>query len=300
MHTLTNDSLRVDVEPRRGARIESFFDTQTKKDWVWHPKNYHGKACSDVELGSSFDHNWEGGWEDIFPNDAPTKFVDKNLADHGELWSQPWETISQNSHQISLFLAAKTVPIHLHKTIHLCQKKNELILSYHLENISKNEVPFHFKFHPALPIEANDELVMPSCELTPVDLGFSSLAKAQRPTPYPYVYSDRNEFLAINKFPNPNAKIQEFVYCRNLSAGFCGLRNQSTHSEIKFHFELSQFPYVWIFQSLGSFFDHQVLMLEPSTSDHYDLNINFSQSHCPVLKPRQSSELKISVSLTRF
>ena len=69
--TLENNKLKIEVIPELGGRIDSLVNKLTKKEWVWNNQTLEKNKVSKF---SEYDSNWQGGWEELFPNDAKEKF----------------------------------------------------------------------------------------------------------------------------------------------------------------------------------------------------------------------------------
>lgn len=294
MYALTNGSVYVSVRPDLGGRIDEFIDLKRRKNWVWHPENYSG-APRMLDIGSSFDESWQGGWDDVFPNDAAADFHGRRLADHGELWSQNWEVIKYTSDRIDLSYQCKTVPVYARKAIRIQATESVVEVEYSFENQSDDAIPFLFKLHPALKVLPGDEIVLPRCSLRPVALEFSSLIGVDEKTAFPAAISKVGTTVVVNKVLPASSGTREFFYCMDLSQGWCGIRSVSSRGALKFEFSRDAFPYVWVFQSYGGWHGHHVVMLEPATTMPYDLEQACRQGTCAILKPRERRRVEIVV-----
>ena len=87
MIRLENELVAVAVLPELGAKIWSLIYKPMGTNWIWHNPTVPLKALT---AGASYDDNWAGGWEELFPNDAPGEFLGRNLPDHGEWWNSAW------------------------------------------------------------------------------------------------------------------------------------------------------------------------------------------------------------------
>ncbi len=295
-YTLASDSIALTVRPDLGGRIDQVTDRRTGKDWLWHPAWYEGKSRT-LPLGASFDEHWSGGWDEVFPNDAACTFRGRQLHDHGELWSQPWQVVAPSRSMLVLKYACSTVPVEAEKAIFV--RDGEIRIRYLFENLSDRPLPFLFKLHPALAIEPGDEICLPPCSIEPVDTGFSTIIGKASPTPFPTAFDGDGKEVQVNVVPGPEAQKQEFFYATALSEGWCGLRNHRTGTALTMTFDRAHIPYVWVFQSYGQWRSHYVLMLEPCTNVPYDLNTALLMNTCAVLAPEERREMTISVSLQR-
>ena len=58
----------------------------------WLRRN-HRVPLGSTPSGAVCDDVWQGGSEELFPNDAPIVVDDSSYPDHGELWSVPWQVV---------------------------------------------------------------------------------------------------------------------------------------------------------------------------------------------------------------
>jgi hypothetical protein len=296
---LENECLRLVVNPQRGGRIDSFLEKSSGKDWVWHPAGYFPGQQRSLPLGANFDDNWEGGWDDIFPSDAPGVHEGRTMYDHGELWSGPWETVTATHDKAVLRRTCQAVPVEVEKTVELVPHEARLLMRHKFRNLSAEYVPFLFKLHPALVIEPGDQILMPDCELEPVSLDFSTLAGRMEKSPFPYVVASDGDRRRIDEIAAPHTGAREFLYAQNLSAGWCALRNARTQSRLTFIFHRHEFPFVWIFESFTGFKGHYVVMLEPCTNVPYDLEQAQQRGRCSELPPYGLRFFATEVVITR-
>src|SRR5690606_3339374 len=114
---IKNSELALAVRPDLGGRIDQITDAATGRNWLWHPVGYDASKARSLAIGDSFDDNWTGGWDEVFPNDAASEFQGRQLVDHGELWSQAWNVIERTSFGVKMARQCKTVPVHIEKTV---------------------------------------------------------------------------------------------------------------------------------------------------------------------------------------
>ncbi|WP_218110261.1 hypothetical protein [Oligoflexus tunisiensis] len=283
-----NEGLSIKVRPDLGGRIDSFVDRKTGKEWVWHPPGYDATKGRTLPRGASFDENWTGGWDEVFPSDAADPFRGRTMYDHGELWSQPWEVQESSPLGISMSMECESMPLTVEKTIVLEPQGTEVLIRHALRNRSAEPQAYLFKQHPALAIEEGDELLMPDCELEPVALGFSMIAGSPERTAFPFVKDAEGRPVRMDKMRAKASYSREFLYARYLKDGWCGVRNPASRTELMFSFATQDFPYVWIFSSFSGFRDHYVLILEPCTNIPFDLETAFQQGTSGILQPHET------------
>jgi len=282
MLTLDNGLMHVSLCPDLGGRIEDLIDLRTGKNWLWHPAGYQPGPRA-LPLGASFDDNWTGGWDEIFPNDAACHFQGRDLPVHGELWSQEWEVQEYSPLGAELAYICRSLPVTVTKRLTLDPQSPELRVDYMFINRSPEPLSFLFKLHPALAIEAGDEVLMPPCSVKPVDLGFSSLMKRDCWTAWPASDSVEDPSRSLAQVPPATCAAKEFVYTKDHADGFTGLGSRRTRSALKLAFNRELFPYVWLFQIYGGWQGHYVHVAEPCTNIPWDLEQAVRQGTCAVL-----------------
>lgn len=296
MISLENAKIRLIIRPDLGGRIDQLQDLITGREWLWHPPDYD-KQTRTLAIGESFDQHWSGGWDEIFPNDAAGPFQGRNLADHGELWSQDWQVIAKTENSITLQYQCQTVPVQVQKKIQVHETLPEAQIDYWLQNQSYDRIPFLFKQHAAIAIEAGDEIILPACLIEPVDLGFSKIIGQHEKTCFPTALDRDGKPIEVNQIPPASSKLQEFYYSSDLAIGHCGIRNQKSQSLLIFSFDRADFPYVWVFQSYGGWQGHYVIVLEPCTNIPWDLEVAQQNGTCAILEPQEMQHRVLTMRL---
>lgn len=280
MIMLENEKLLVALGTGRGARIEKFVDKENGKDWVWRPKDYNEEKGNQIlGLEASFDENWAGGWEEVFPNDAPSEIKEFKLVDHGEVWRRSWTLEERTKSECTFSINCESYPVFMRKSYMLDSVEARLTVEYEIHSRSPETLPFIFKFHPALAIEAEDVFILPQAQGDFVAPGFGQ------------------GNLGINKVLREDGKTREFMKYAHLSEGECALQNQRTGKELMFRFPKKSLPYLWLFQSYGGFMNHYVAMLEPTNAGHYDLKEAFRDQKCGVLRPYEEMNFSLEIFL---
>jgi galactose mutarotase-like enzyme len=297
--TLDNSEIRLTIRPDMGGRIDQIEDRHTGHFWLWHPPHYTADATRSLPIGASFDDQWTGGWDEVFPNDAAGLFQGRNLVDHGELWSQRWQVVNRSPRSITLRYQCQTVPVRVEKTIQLDPQRPEAQLIYWFENQSDEQLPFLFKQHAAIAIEAGDEILLPDCWVEPAFLEFSKMIGQPGKTRFPNAIAANGEAIDLRRVPPPSSQLQEFYYSSDLSRGYCGVRHQRTQSALLMTFDLADFPYVWMFQSYGGWRDHYVVVVEPCTTMPSDLEEACRRQTVAWLPPQTKQRRLLTLQLQR-
>ncbi len=238
---LENEFLRVEVIPGLGGRIDSIIYIPTNKNWVWKNSELENKAVSKY---SNYDDNWQGGWEELFPNDAIEEFEWGKGLDHGELWSAPWNVDFVSDNEVNLSTETLDSGTVFRKIIKI--RDNALKVSYKA-HIKFND-NFLFKLHLAVPLDSSTEVICDSENVEKVydDFGniinkgkdFFNLKKDSGNFDFAYIDLKRNEILV----------------------------KDSVNNSMKLNFGDENLRYFWIFQTQGGWRNHNALVLEPASN----------------------------------
>ncbi len=286
---LENDRLKVVCDPENGARIHSFVDKHYQEEWVWRLDE---KPPQPPHYGASFDANWRGGWQDIFPNDIKQTWHGRELVDHGDLWSQSWEVIEHDQQFATMRCHCRSIPVTVRKRLHLVDEET-LHITYSFHNNSQETWPYMFRFHPAVTVREGDVIRLPDCTIEPVDLSFSTMIGACTKSHWPYGQDREGHIVAINKVLPETSRQREFVYASDFHDGWCGVRRGSGTASLHFFYDRFYFPYVWLLESFGGFNGYQVVLLEPSTTIPYNLITATERGTTPYLQPGETREYHI-------
>lgn len=295
--TLANPYLALAVRPECGGRIDQFTDLARDKVWLWHPPGYDPAAPRVLAPDPGFDAHWQGGFEEMFPNDAGCTVAGRALPDHGEAWSAAWTVSTRTPHSLAMQLACTSVPVRLEKELRLERDAPVVHLRYRVVNLTAARLPCMLKLHPALAVEEGDQIELPGCTVEAVAPSFSRLIGQAAPSRWPEARAADGSLVRLDRTLPRTTQAREFIYCSELEEGRCGVRNARTGSLFQLEFDRADFPFVWVFQSYGGFQDHYVLMLEPCTGKPYDLNEVIAQNNALWLPPGGERTLEVTLEV---
>lgn len=293
MLILQNEYLKVAVNQTKGGAITSIFSKRTKDEWIYYDSSLKSKEKSSL----MYDDLWCGGFEELFPNDAPNNVNGRVLKDHGELWMQSWQIIHRDQYFVNLQTNCKTVPAVVSKNIRLHPTQPTIVIDYKIENPSNEEYPYLFKLHPAMRIEQGDELLLNGGTVIPVDLTFSKIIDKDCEFNWPIVIDKNGNRNNLSIIPDKNKKLQEFIYVKNLSSQWCGLKRKATNEEFIINFPGKILPYCWFFMALGGWRGHYTVVMEPCTNFPKDMIAAINNGTSAFMKPLEKLEFEISVNI---
>ncbi len=287
--TLENSHLSAEILPSLGGKIWTLLDRNSNTQWIW---NNPSIPPAKVPAGANYDDHWSGGWEELFPNDAPGPFDGRTLPDHGEWWSHSWTHKKLSDGALHMQLETQSIRAKCEKTIRLDPNSPVLFVSYRIENLEPEEIRFLFKQHLAIALKPKHVIELPGGTVTPVDLDFST--RLTKPSPFPWPGTD----VDLSRPSPPEEEKREFVYVENLPESWCGVRDAESGARLRLFYPGEIFPYVWIFMDLGGWRKYYTAVLEPCTNMPKDLTKAAAAGQCARLGPGKVLEFEVRVELS--
>ena len=245
-YNIENSFLKTSILPKLGGRIDSLIFKPSNKEWVWKDS---AKQNGSVSKYSNYDENWQGGWEELFPNDAIENFNWGKGLDHGELWSTEWNVEYHDNNKLHLKTNSLDSGTKFEKTIEIFE--NKLRCEYFSD--IKFAEHFLFKLHLAIPIE---EKVVVNCD-------YKSVHKVE--SNFGNIVNNKLNFFTLTK----DSGLYDFVYINMKNKNVTV--NDSENNSLKLSYGDRNLDYFWLFQSQGGWKNHNVLVLEPASNSRKDL-----------------------------
>jgi hypothetical protein len=295
---LENAGIRVEVLPDAGAKIWRLVDKARSIDWIWRSDRV---APRPLPLGTVYDDHWAGGWEELFPNDAPGHFDGRDLPDHGEWWSQPWawevEESSDKEIRLRLWRDGVVTRVSYEKWVVVRAEERNLTVRYRITNREAAPLTYLFKQHLPVAVTPTHRLELPGGRVTRVDPMFSTRMGGDGPYDWPHVAGLDGAPVNLSILPPVEAGQREFVYISDLPEGWCGIRDHATGAALRLRFSRSIFRYTWLFMDFGGWRGLYTVVLEPCTNMPKDLEVARRLGQCGVLGPNGVLECEIRAEL---
>jgi hypothetical protein len=284
--SLSSESAQLLVAPELGGRVVEAVDLKAGRQWLW--RNYQ-TPFGPVEPGSSYDDVWQGGIEELFPNDAVTSLDDGSAyPDHGELWSVAWDVIEGSGSSIRLGVTGPVTGVEVTKTISVDGPSAQIV--YELSHPGESRVDHLFKLHAAVGIHEDCSIELPGGTVEKVDPGFGTIIERMGPLEWP-----GTELQQLDGCRPPASGDYEFVYVFDLPAGWCGLIDKRRGARLRFNYPQEVFPYCWLFITYGGWRGHNVVVLEPCTNYPKDLRVAIANGTSATLAPGESRRFEIEM-----
>jgi len=291
---LENRLLRAVILPELGAKIWEFVHKPSDRNLLWQNPRIEPRA---VPVGGGYDDNWCGGWDELFPNDAPVVHNGEALPDHGELWCQPWEWEVRSTAAeatVGLRRPGCVTPTRMEKWITLREGESVLRFRHRLENQGAAPIRFLWKLHPALAIAEHSRIDLPLGRAVIPEDWPGRLGEGITEFEWPMGRTGWGEEVDMRLLPPPTAGTMDFFYGVELSDGWCALTDARERVGFGLAFPRQVFSSVWLFASYGGWRGYHVAVLEPCTGYPFDLNEAVAAGRFGVLGPGESLEAEVA------
>jgi hypothetical protein len=292
---LENRHLRAVILPELGAKVWSLVDKAADRELLWHNPRVPPRP---VHYGAAYDDWFCGGWDELFPNDAPTTVAGEPYPDHGELWSMPfrWEVATEDG-AVSLHMGRSGVVTNtsVEKRITLRADEPLLRFGHRIANHGPAPLDYLWKLHPALRITPAARIDMPARKVL-VDPGFRDRLAVDAFT-WPYAPTAGGERLDVRPVPPFASATCDFYYAVELDAGWCALTDTATKSGFGLLFDPAVFRSVWVFGAYGGWRGLYTTILEPCTGYPYRLEDAIAQGTASRLAAGETLETEVTAVL---
>jgi hypothetical protein len=259
LYTLANDAVELVVVPELGAKIISLKNLRTGREWLWHPAG--GLKLFMNQTGDDFFNSPLVGIDECLPTIAPCSWLGRELPDHGEVWSAPWQVDAGAfaSGTLKTSIRLKVSPFKFIRTIEL--RGNEVYLKYELHNRSSRVEYFIWAIHPLLRLEAGDQLELPD----------STHALLHGVAWIDAVDSVIPETNCVKTFARP------------ICQGWSAIRNEVKGDRLEFEWDPVENNTLGLWLTRGGWHGHHHFAIEPTNADDDVLALAAQRNRCGIV-----------------
>lgn len=163
---LENELLRVVVLPEQGARIVSLLHRPSGREALWSPPGL--RALPPPTYGMAFADHPAVGIDECLPNIWADMHAERDLPDHGEAWSVPWEATTGKD-RIETTVTLRQSPFRLTRRITFVNH-TAVALDYALTNTSNAPAPCLWALHPLMTWQPGMRIILPP-SISAVEIG---------------------------------------------------------------------------------------------------------------------------------
>ena len=258
---LENDVLKTTVLPDKGADIYELVHKASGVDFLM--KTPQGLRPPDEGPPSDFLDNYEGGWQELFPNAGdPCEHWGAYLRFHGEVallrWSQTVERDDEEETSVLLSVRCPKTGLLLERRMRVRENDPVLEVEEEVTNESGSPAEFVWGHHIVLGgdfLEDGCRLDVPARTLiTPEELyepATARLAPGQTER-WPLARGrDGGELVDLGRIPGPEARSHDDVFLTDLDEGRLSVANPHKALRFVLEWDASLFRYVVLWTPYG-------------------------------------------------
>lgn len=291
---LENRELRVTVLPELGGKAWEFLHKRSDRNLLWRHPRIEPRA---VPLGASYDDNWSGGWDELFPNDEAVTYDGETYPDHGEMWCQPWEwEVGRDGEAAVLHLwrDGAITAARMEKWLTLRPAEGRLRFRHRLTNHGGAPLDFLWKLHPALSVNEESRIDIPLGRVLAAE-GFNDrIGPGVREFAWPTARDAQGNPVDMRLVPPKSARQTDFYYGVELTDGWCALTDTREQLGFGLAFPKDIFSTVWVFASYGGWRDLYTVVLEPCTGYPVRLDEAVRAGRFSRLQPGETLEAEVT------
>lgn len=273
IYVLQNQNLELSVVPELGAKVISLINRRSGREWMSCPTG--GRKLFPNRPGDDFAASTLVGWDECLPTIAPCVWKNRQLPDHGEVWSVPWTIDQEAFHQgvLKTSVTLTTSPFRFERSLTL--RQNEIHVNYRLENVGHEAEKFLWAMHPLVPIRPGDSL-----ELT----AEAHEALGNRP------WINNLEFGTAQ---SACAK----TFATPLQEGRAAIKNRHSGDRLTFLWDTRLNHTLGVWLTRGGWNGHHHLALEPSNGSPDALSAAASQNQCGTIPPKTTLDWQVTIQI---
>lgn len=259
--------LSVTVLEQFGGRIASI-KLGMAADWISQPQ----APLIDRNVGDNFIRPEISGWDEMVPTTDACPSLDGSveLPDHGEVWSRPWQVVSQSPNSCRLSIQLQFRPLLFSRTISLSGEGMQI--GYTITNMGSTPVPAFWSCHPLFASEQVEKVeISPSFQLIQTTPQVGSID--QDFLPYLLPANSCAEFWC-----HPHDRIEKVTLVR------------TTGEYLAMSWNTTEIPYFGIFIDNKEFSKVQLISPQPAIAYRVSEREAELAKLIPILKPGETKK----------
>ena len=267
--SIENQFLSVTLLPDKGADIYSLRYKPKDIDVLWKsPWGLKMPGVGIPSFGASSEaawlENYEGGWQEIFPNGGDAcVYKGAPLSFHGEASTLPWDYAvrQQSASTVTLDFSVQLYrsPFTVRRSVTVERSLPAVLFHETIENQGEEDLHFMWGHHPAFGepfLDGGCRLHVPARRFVAHDVQISpnSRLAPSAAGSWPVLSGRNSNPVDLSLVPPSSARVTEFGYLSDLEQGWYGLVNPGLGFGTGLAWDKGVFPYLWFWQELrGSF-----------------------------------------------
>ena len=252
---LENDVLRLAVLPDKGADVPLIYHQASGVQFLMQTPA--GLRPPSSRPPADFLENYEGGWQELFPNaNEACEVKGKSLPFHGEVALLPWDYQIVGENELRFSVACRQTPFLLERRMQLVG--NVLRLESKATNQGADDWPYVWGHHIVLGgdfLEDGCKLQLPASTIhTPDVLAEPATARLaeKQSTSWPHAMGRMcGETFDLREIPGPEARGHDDAFVTGLATGHLDVTNPRLKLRFHLDWDAALFPWVVLWQPFG-------------------------------------------------
>jgi len=262
--TLTNGRVAVTVLPGKGADIYAIVDVATgidvlfKAPWGLQPP---GAAPREGSAGLPFLSNYEGGWQELFPNtNDPCRHRGRDLPFHGEVATAAWEwaEVERSGDGVAVRFAVDcpVSPLRLERVMRLRAGSDMVELDETATNLGDEPEQLVWGHHCVLGapiVGAGARLRAPCRTIATIPEMWEETARLEpgQRSLWPHARLRGGGDVDLSEIPGPEQGSHDDVYLCDLDAGWAAVVNDGLGLGFRLDWDADVFRWIISWQPYG-------------------------------------------------
>jgi galactose mutarotase-like enzyme len=247
--TLTGERIRAEIVADEGARVQHLVDLESGRELLYQGKHPVPAPRPDFLDGCP------GGWDTIFPNDAPSG----DYPDHGLVWSTPFEVVAGDEHEAALRATLDSPSVEIEQRFSVLGGGRRGLRVDTRMRANEDTGPFFWCSHPMLNVADGWRVELPSGH-----------ARADTEVPGRFAAGEElGERRTIDVLPSGQEAF-EVLFVEGASEASVAAPDGGPRTRVAWDDEF--FRHLWIVGIANAVGIDHVVQLEPSTSHIYLLD----------------------------
>lgn len=265
---LENERLLVKVLPQMGGKLQSIFDKQKNKEYLYQsPWDKYRKS----EYDTLFENGEFSGFDEMFPTISecfyPTwPWRGVKAPDHGEVWSIKWDyAVERNS--LLLAVCGVRFPYRLQKRVEFT-RENSIRITYKAENLSDFDFDFIWAAHPLFNCNENTVIVLPKSVERIINTfgGRERLGEFGALHPWPKTTTISGKEYDMSKIcAQSSGTCEKYYVLGRMQEGWCALHDTKTGDVVALSYPVDKVPYLGMWVNEGGYWGQYNVAPEPCT-----------------------------------
>ena len=297
---LENSTLRIVTIPELGAKLVSLLDKRNQLEWLAAPGE---RPLNKAPYGATFTDQDMSGWDDMFPTIVACDYPgtgDRHavaLPDHGEVWTMPWSVEKANEGTLTLSVSGQALPYRLRRSLAF-NAANVLQLSYQVDNLGQDALPFLWAAHPQFACGLDTEIVLPAhvnqvCNTLPASWGWG---EPETRFGWPEALRPDGSPRRLDRVGPPELhRARKFFVPPEITAGWASLVRLPEGDWLRMAWEADIPLYLGVWVDEGALNSASVAAIEPMTGFYDSLMVAWEKNLVSILGPSARASWRLTV-----